>query len=176
MKKKKFKLPVAEQEKDVGGRPTKFKKQYCQAIVDFFSTPPNREVKVGNNEYELRVNNFPKFHEFADSIEVNGDTVVDWAAKENEKKYPGFSAAYKKAKELQKWFLIENTLAGLYNPTFSIFTAKNITDMKDEQKVKHGGDVDVHHHLSHGEALELFDKMEKSKHDKKPTPKSKKST
>jgi hypothetical protein len=51
--------------------------------------------------------------------------------------------AYNKAKEYQKFFLIENALAGLYNPTAFIFTAKNITDMRDQQEVKHSGGITI---------------------------------
>ena len=116
------------------GRPTKYKPEYCQEIIEFFSIPPSREVEVvqydksGNDHvtYQTKANPIPFFAAFARKIGVNDDTIVEW-----EKVHPEFSAAYKKAKELQKEFLIENGLAGLYNATFAIFTAKNITDMRD---------------------------------------------
>ena len=37
-----------------------------------------------------------------------------------------------KAKDLQKEVLIQNGMAGLYDKTFAIFTAKNVTDMRDK--------------------------------------------
>ena len=119
-------------------RPTKYKPEYCDRIVKFFSVTPWKEVpytitykngtmKEGTERWP---NEIPTFHAFAKSIDVNEDTVVEWA-----KKHEEFSAAYKRAKELQKWFLIENGLNSLYNSTFAIFTAKNITDMRDRQEL-----------------------------------------
>lgn len=57
-----------------------------------------------------------------------------------------FASSYKKCKELQKEFIIKQTLAGKYNPTFAIFTAKNMTDMRDEKHIK--ADVNVNKLLS----------------------------
>ncbi len=123
------------------GRPTKYKPQYCRKIIDFFSVEPYRELRIQRQgkpaEYKLIPNALPFFAAFARSIKVDEDTVVEWA-----KVYPAFSASYKKAKALQKEFLIENGLLGLYNPAFAIFTAKNITDMRNEDKVEHSGQVE----------------------------------
>lgn len=129
------------------GRPTKYKPEYCEAIETFFNVEPWEDVEI---EYtnkkgdtwtktDRRANRIPTFHAFAASIGVNEDTVVEWA-----KHHDDFSAAYKRAKELQKWFLIENGLNNLYNATFAIFTAKNITDMRDRQEVTgaEGGPVE----------------------------------
>lgn len=118
------------------GRPTKYDPKYCDDIVFFFEREPNYEKQLehfddkGNlkwMDYKLMPSKFPTFLEYAKKIGVSMDALQDWA-----NKYPDFGGAYKKAKELQKWFLIENGLAGLYNPTFAIFTAKNITDMRDQ--------------------------------------------
>ena len=54
-----------------------------------------------------------------------------------------FSETMKKARELQKEFLIHNSLQGLYNSTAFIFTAKNITDMRDKQEIEHSGNVSL---------------------------------
>lgn len=131
-----------------GGRPSKYKSEYCAAIEEFFGIEPWEEVEVSHTNkkgdewtsYERRPNPMPKFHDFAKSIGVNEDTVVEWANKKDKTGnlvYPDFSAAYKRAKELQKWFLIENGLNGLYNATFAIFTAKNISDMRDLTNIDH---------------------------------------
>jgi hypothetical protein len=76
---------------------------------------------------------------------VNGDTLVEWAKPDNETKYPGFSAAYNQAKDLEKEFLVDSGLAGLYPPASFIFTAKNITDMRDRQEFTgaEGGAINV---------------------------------
>ncbi len=107
------------------GRPTKYKPEHCAAIVAFFSVEPYEEQKT---IYGIKrsSNKLPTFAAFARSIGVNEDTVVQWS-----KKHEEFTAAYNAAKGLQKDFLIQNGLAGLYPPAFAIFTAKNITDMTD---------------------------------------------
>lgn len=141
-------MPKPKKAKSLGGRPTDWRPEYNDELVKFFSVEPNREVEVNHRSkdgkewttYELRANKLPKFHEFASHINVNQDTLNEWQKPENVKKYPGFSEAYKKAKELQKWMLIENALQSLYHPTFSIFTAKNITDMRDVVKQEHSGE------------------------------------
>jgi hypothetical protein len=142
-------------EKHPGGRPSKYKPEYCQELIDFFSREPNRkevmEVSTSNGvnskggtndfrkeKYVLVPNDPPFFEDFATSIGVSDDTIVNWA-----KKYPEFLAAYNKAKFLQKRFLIINGLAGCYPPASYIFTAKNITDMRDKQEVEHSGSTEL---------------------------------
>ena len=69
---------------------------------------------------------------FAHKIGVCHDTLLEWC-----KRHPEFSEAYTCAKELQKQHLIECGLLGLFNSKFAIFTAKNITDMRDKQEIEH---------------------------------------
>jgi hypothetical protein len=121
-----------------GGAPTKYDPKYCEQIIEFFDVEPSHqitEVVEGKNWSKQTVrdvaNKFPTFEKFAFSIGVNGDTVVEW-----EKNYPEFSAAYKKAKQLQKDFLIQNGLCGLYNAAAFCFVAKNCTDMRDKQEIE----------------------------------------
>lgn len=130
-----------------GGRPTKWTPKMNTLIVEYFKREPTREVEVLHKNkkgeeyttFEDKPNKIPTFLEFADSVDVSQDTLNEWAKPENAAKYPGFSAAHKKAHELQKWFIIENAMNGRYNATFAIFTAKNITDMRDVQGVEHTG-------------------------------------
>lgn len=129
------------------GRPTKYDPKYCNELVFYFETEPNyekelehydKEGKVKWIDYKLFANPLPTFQGFARKIGVHFDTLNAWVHKHKE-----FSDAYKKAKELQKWFLIENGLNGLYNPTFAIFTAKNITDMRDVQEHDIDGKIEI---------------------------------
>lgn len=133
------------------GRPSKYDPKYCEEIIKYFDIEPNYEKELNHTtakgstwtDYKKWANTLPTFLGFAKKINVNGDTLVEWASARypedyedetlrGELKHPDFSAAYMRAKELQKWFLIENGLNGLYNPQFAIFVAKNITDMKDK--------------------------------------------
>ncbi len=131
------------------GRPTKYDPKYCDEILEYFDIEAYREVDVlttdkkTGREYinsELRANDLPFFSGFARKIGVNGDTLVEWSHV-----YPEFSAAYKEAKELQTQILATNALQGLYNPSFAIFTAKNISGWRDQKEMaltgKDGGPI-----------------------------------
>ena len=52
-----------------------------------------------------------------------------------------FSVSYKRARDIQKEVLIRGAMKGWFNPTAFIFTAKNITDMRDkiETDITSGG-------------------------------------
>lgn len=139
------------------GRPPKYNKKYCKMIVEYFKDAPRveeflkerftRTLKDGTVEvaekYGRVVGKFPTFQQFANQIKVNGDTIVEWASttrtvgKRTVLKYPQFSAAYNKAKELQKEWLIEVGLSGSAPPASFIFVSKNVTDMRDKQDVDH---------------------------------------
>ncbi len=125
------------------GRPSKYKPEYCQQIIKFFSEKPYREVEVtytyknGDTKtvYEDKANDPPFFSAFARKIDVNTDTLVEW-----EKKHRDFSAAYKKAKELQKEFIVINGLKGTYQTAFACFTMKNLTEWRNKEEVEHSLD------------------------------------
>jgi len=126
-----------------GGRPEKYKKEYCDEIIKFFDIEPNRKevvakIKAYNKagaqnfekeEYKRVANELPTIYKFAKKIGVSHFTILEWA-----KRYKEFSKALMTAKELYKQFLIENGLQGIYNPGFAIFVAKNTTDMKDRNE------------------------------------------
>ena len=124
--------------KHAGGRPTKYKPEYCKAILDFFDTElydttiETYYYKNGESkETEKRVAKpLPFLSAFARSINVCRDTIREWRDQ-----HPEFSVAYKTAKEMQKEMLINCGLLGLYNATAYIFTAKNIAGMRDKQEL-----------------------------------------
>lgn len=127
--------------KHAGGRPTKYDSKYCDDLLEFFSVEPNREVEVHTTDrrsgreyvdHVLRANDLPTFERFAHNIGVHVDTLIEWS-----KRYPEFSEAYKRSKQLQKDIIITNAMQGLYNTTFSIFLSKNITDLRDRQEIEH---------------------------------------
>ena len=80
----------------------------------------------------IKACDFPTFERFAYSIGVHRETLRNWCDVS-----PEFFAAYKKAEMLQKDILIQNGLMGGYEKTFAIFTAKNVTDMRDRQELDH---------------------------------------
>jgi len=135
------------------GRPTAYKPEYNDMMIEFFDreyTIPIYETITFKNgkkvkrEIGRRANSLPHISAFARKIGVCHDTLHEWAHgkdAEGKLKHPEFSETYKKAKELQKEMLVNNALDGQYNSTFAIFTAKNITDMRDKQDVEHSGEV-----------------------------------
>ncbi len=123
-----------------GGRPTKYKPEYAAMMVEFFSQSPTREVTVrdakGNERTEILPGTFPTFARFATNIGITKETLHDWATQKvletGELRYPEFSYAYKKCKDLQESNLVEGTIASAYNSTFAIFAAKNLIGWKDK--------------------------------------------
>ena len=119
------------------GRPTMYKPEYCEQMLEYFDVDPYREVtrinkKTGNEYTERIANRLPSFVGFASMIGVSRMTIQNWG-----KKYPDFLYAVTCAKACAEDILVTNTLLGLYNPQFSIFVAKNYTDMRDVTGVEH---------------------------------------
>lgn len=142
------------------GRPSKYKVEYCEQIIDYFSKEPYHNEKLiktnrdGTTEEKLQevANDLPLISGFATMIGVHRDTINEWA-----RIHPEFSDSLKRAKDLQRSMLITNGLRGNYSTTFAIFTAKNITDMRDVQinvnKEKEEDERDVQDRIN-----ELLDK------------------
>lgn len=130
---------MATQIKKKKGRPSKYKPQFCQEIIDFFSGEPYQlTVTEEMKEYftngilkkelarkKLIPEKLPTFFRFSEKIKVDQGTLLEWAAK-----YPAFSRAFTRAKELQKEFLMALGLAGVTPPAAFMFIASNITDMR----------------------------------------------
>jgi hypothetical protein len=122
------------------GRPTLFKEEYAQQLLDFFNIEPFREVEYTDSQGNLKgresvPNKFPTLARFAVNIGVTRDTLYEWSTakkEDGELKHPDFSYAYKKAKEYQEALLVEGTLGGAYQQAFAIFTAKNVLGWRDK--------------------------------------------
>jgi hypothetical protein len=126
-------------------RPSKYDPKYCDEIVEFFTVEPftvTTETMEGKNfskeSTKMIPNKFPTFERFACNIDVDVDTLNNWA-----KEHEEFFGAYKKAKQLQKDFLMQNGLNGLYPAAAFCFVAKNCTDMRDKTEVEHSGKLDA---------------------------------
>lgn len=127
------------------GRPTKYKPEFCQRLMRFFEGKPFRDVKLhhykgkGENrevvwtDIKRMANKLPTLVEFAKSIKVCYATVYNWQDEKHPSFHREFLESFTRAKELQKNFLLQNGLLGLYNPIFAKFVAVNITDMTDKQ-------------------------------------------
>lgn len=124
------------------GRPSGYYPEICQELIDFFSVQPFRTKKVittGKNDYykeeEVEIANpLPHLVTFARKIGVSYYTIWNWG-----KIHPEFSDALKEVEKMNERMLMDNALKGLYNSTFSIFTAKNKFGWRDEQYIKGEG-------------------------------------
>ena len=118
------------------GRPTLYRPEYCQELIECFDIEPYREItrvhqRTGNEYTERIANILPSLVGFAAKIGVSRMTIQNWG-----KKYPDFLYAVTCAKACAEHILVTNALLGLYNAQFSIFVAKNYTDLRDVQEVK----------------------------------------
>lgn len=117
-------------------------------LIRFFDVEPYVDIKLPHydyvkgkkrikwTDYKRVANRLPTLRNFAKKIGVASSTVYLWVQKHKE-----FSDAFTHAKELRKWFLIENGLNGCYNPVSFKFVAVNITDMVDKKETEHSGSI-----------------------------------
>lgn len=123
--------------KHPGGRPTDYKPEYCQMMLDHFNQPlyvtKKKEIASGGRKViveEEKPNSMPTFERFALNIGVIHETLRNWC-----KSNPEFFAAYSACKDIQKNFILEHGMMGGYNAGFAKFVAVNVTDLRD--KVTH---------------------------------------
>lgn len=119
------------------------------------------EVRKMSDKFKYVPNKFPTISKFAQKIGVEYRTVLRWAEEgldedekemsegevkilsiaeqEHKKDLIEFCHTYKRCKVLQKDFLIQIGLSGAAPSAAFIFTAKNVTDMRDkvESEVTH---------------------------------------
>lgn len=132
------------------GQPTKYKPEYCQQLIDYFSIEPLeiiREQEITGTEGGKYISRrlpqrFPWFEGFARKIGVHRNTLKNWC---NE--HPEFAEAYETAKDLQREFLVDIGLSGATSASFAIFTMKNVCGWRDERdlklkKAKEEGNID----------------------------------
>jgi len=112
----------------MAGRPSKYKKRYCDELIDYFK---DESVKP-----------LPLFEDFAQLLDIAKSTLYKWG-----EQHPEFSDALKRAKEIQESRWIKGALDNKFNVTFAIFMGKNNFGWKDrtatELTGKDGGPVEA---------------------------------
>jgi len=132
------------------GRPTTYKPEFCEKLIEFFDIEPYCEIPIehyeyvkANNETVQRVkwvdfkrvpNKLPTLRNFAKSINIPISTVYDWLNPKHDSFQADFSDAFTHAREIRKDFLIQNGLQGFYPPLSFKFVAVNLTDMADKSE------------------------------------------
>ncbi len=124
------------------GRPTKYKAEYAQALVDYFkkSIRAYERVLIDNGEGRTRTEiipeYFPTFQEFAAvHCDVSVDTLIEWAKAKNaagQLIHPEFSEAYARARDLQAAILIKGSLVDAFKGNFAGLAAKNLIGWADK--------------------------------------------
>ncbi len=101
-------------EKPVGypgnGRPTNYRPEYCQSIIEYFAAPESWEINTDAKGSAKAVpkSKIPTIERWCYSIGVHSRTLDDWQAR-----YPEFRDAYQTARGLQQAFVIELGAAGI---------------------------------------------------------------
>lgn len=124
------------------GRPTKYKPEYCQELIDYFNKIPQTnqlfEDQNGKPHQVFTPVLYPTFERWCADRSLNCETLKEWS-----EIHPDFSEAYTRAKQLQKDILLVNGASELYNSQFAKFIAINCHGMVDRQEVEMTGKIDM---------------------------------
>ena len=121
------------------GRPTKYKKEYCQAIIDYFANfEPFDEIPVDKQDKEGNVTTTmkkvpampPSLTKFGTSIGVHFDTLLEWR-----EKHPEFSVSYRQAKKIYEDTIRDGAVIGLYKENFTKMVMAQNFGWSDKQQV-----------------------------------------
>lgn len=130
-----------------GGRPTKYKPDYCDSVIAYFTIPPQQTVyketyyangQLKSKEPVVLANQFPTIYGFASEIGVNKDTIYQWI-----KDHKEFSDAFTRAQELQHNIWLVNGMGGQYNSQFAQFFGKNCLGYKDKVEADITGNLSL---------------------------------
>jgi hypothetical protein len=127
------------------GRPTEYRPEYCQMLVDYFNIEverveelaiPDAKAEGGQRiERKVVINRYPTFERFAANIGVTRQTLHNWATdthSDGTPVHPDFFYSYTRAKDLMAALLIEGGIAGTYDSRFASFAAKNLIGWRDQ--------------------------------------------
>ena len=117
------------------GRPTLYRPEYPQLLVDYFTATleeiPEVQVEVVPSlKFVQKPVVLPLLSTFASRLGTHRGTVWDWGVK-----HPEFSDAIEIAKEIQEEILLRMASHGGYAPGISTFMLKNLQDWKDKSEV-----------------------------------------
>lgn len=143
------------------GRPTKYKKEYAQQLLDYFNKAIVEKIETitegtGKSEWkktEVRYEAtfFPTLELFANQIEVNDDTLQNWSDaidKRGRRKHPEFFSAYTRAKRIQRGVLIQYAMIGKLSTQFATFFASANLGMTPNSSVDEHVTVTTRKHKS----------------------------
>ncbi|ENP2748032.1 hypothetical protein ACDF60_004526 [Salmonella enterica] len=102
----------------VCGRPTNYRPEYCQSIIEYFAAPESWDINVDakGSAKAIPKSKIPTVERWCYSIGVHSRTLDDWQAR-----YPEFRDAYQTARGLQQAFAIELAAAGIGTSMMNTF-------------------------------------------------------
>ena len=125
------------------GRPTKYRDDLPDRLIAFFDVEAFTAEVSDSGKVAMKPAKFPTLARFAAHVGVSRNTIHRWATETDEAGEPlkpEFCDAYKRARDLQEAILIEGGMAGAFQPSFAIFTAKNVLGWRDRQEIEHTND------------------------------------
>lgn len=131
------------------GRPTKYKKVFCDKLIAFFDIEPWQEREIPHykagmvvwTDIKILPVRMPTLRRFAKSINVGIRTLYDWLDSSHRSFKEDFSHAFTHAQEIRKDWLIDAAISGAVPPASFKFIAVNVTDMRDRQDFEHSGEI-----------------------------------
>lgn len=133
-------------EKKAPGRPTKYRKEFAELLLDWFRVESWTTGKDEGGRPYYHANMMPTFEGFAVSLGVDPDTLLEWA-----KRHKDFSGAYTRARALQKQWILQNATVGATPSNIAVFLLRachGMTDKFDDSDA--GGDTIVNFVLDGG--------------------------
>jgi hypothetical protein len=124
-------------------RPTQFREEFTQMLIDYFKKPAFklRGVDEANGIRGCIDKAFllPMLEDFAESIGVHPQRLYEWATRtspDGKLKHPDFADALDRARNMQDITLVRGGIAGVYNGTFAVMAARNRMGWRNEVEVE----------------------------------------
>ncbi len=121
------------------GRPSKYRPEYDQLIIDYFNVQPTRDLEVqgfgGTTKIQVLPNPPPMLVNFAQDLGLSVDTIGRWATEQGDDgrpRYPGFAESYARARQLLEAILVKGAAIGVYDSKVTQFLLKNWYGWRDQ--------------------------------------------
>jgi len=118
-----------------GGKPTKYKREYCRLLVDYFASAESWMPHVSEKGHMqiVPMSKLPTLRRFCRTLNIGSRTPYDWA-----ERYPEWKEAMAEAMEYQESFLVELVAAGVIsNAGMSLLRIKHgYVEPKQESPVQ----------------------------------------
>ncbi|MEA1079507.1 hypothetical protein [Marinobacter qingdaonensis] len=128
------------------GRPSRYKPEYAQQLIEHFDVPPGEYLDVPQRDGSIksvwRANPLPTLAGFCRKLLICRKTLHNWAHEVDESGAPvrpEFLHALNAVKEMQEDVFTTNGLSGAYNGPFAALAAKNILDWRDKSSSEISG-------------------------------------